>query len=298
MAELLTTDASLKKVADAIRAKTNSTDPIAFPDGFAKAIADIQIGGGEVCTTYLKWCSPNPFSLAPVSKLGNTESFTDNLWDGIIETSTDKETWTEYDGLHDVPATQSGEEYCLYMRGRGNSRIIGAIRGQPLSPFTPDGSEISIYGYIESLIDWETFQKDERLSLKGVSLRYAFAGNTALPESCSWLIRCPSIAATTADLPPISSSFLVGTFQNQVNLKTLPIIRFDPAAQQMVGTFMGSGINVPGFEPTTTPTETTKSVFRIPEYIQSGGSFMYRNLFKKGTAFNSNTTCYTSAELV
>lgn len=298
MAELLTTDESLKKVADAIRAKTNSTDPIAFPDGFEKAIADIQIGGGEVCTTYLKWCSPNPFSLAPVSKLGNTESFAGNNWDGIIETSTDKETWTEYDGLHDVPATQSGKEYCLYMRGRGNSRISGYVQGLSISPFFPDGSEISIYGYIESLIDWETFQKDERLSLANVSFPYLFAGNTAIPESCSWLVRCPSIAATPAELPPVSSSFLRGTFQNQVNLKTLPIIRFDPAAQQMIGTFMGSGTNVLGFEPTTTPTETTKSVFRIPEYIQSGGSIQYRNLFKKGTAFKNKTTYYTSAELV
>lgn len=298
MTEYLTNDTDLKKVADAIRTKGGTADPLVYPDGFTEAIGNIQTGGGEVCTTYLKWCSPNPFSLAPVSKLGNTKSFTGSLWDGIIETSTDKETWTEYDGLHDVPATQSGEEYCLYMRGRGNSRISGTISGQPISPFTPDGSEISIYGYIESLIDWETFQKDERLSLANVRLLYSFAGDTSIPESCSWLIRCPSIAATTKELPPVGNSFLAGTFMNQVNLKTLPIIRFDPNAQQMINTFMGSGTNVPGFEPTTTPTETTKSVFRIPEYIRSGGSFQYRNLFKKGTAFKNETTCYTSAELV
>lgn len=298
MAEYLTNDTDLKKVADAIRTKGGTADPLVYPDGFAEAIGNIQTGGGEVCTTYLKWCSPNPFSLAPVSKLGNTESFTGNLWDGVIETSTDKETWTEYDGLHDVPATQSGTEYCLYMRGRGNSHIIGNVNGLSISPFWPDGSEISIYGYIESLIDWETFQKDERLSLANVRLYQVFAGNTTHPESCSWLIRCPSIAATHAELPPNSSSLLVGTFQNQVNLKTLPIIRFDPTAQQILRVFMGSGTNVPGFEPTTTPTETTKSVFRIPEYIQSGAVTQYQNLFKRGTVFKSYTTYYTSAELV
>ena len=298
MTEYLTNDTDLKKVADAIRTKGGTADPLVYPDGFAEAIGNIQTGGGEVCTTYLKWCSPNPFSLAPVSKLGNTESFTGSLWDGIIETSTDKETWTEYDGLHDVPAAQSGTEYCLYMRGRGNSRINGDVNGLQISPFSPDGSEISIYGYIESLIDWETFQKDERLSLENVILRFTFAGDTSLPESCSWLIRCPSIAATPAELPPVSRLFLFGTFMNQVNLKTLPIIRFDPNAQQMIYTFMGSGTNVPGFEPTTTPTETTKSVFRIPEYIRSGGHIQYRNLFKKGAKFENNTTYYTSAELV
>ena len=298
MAEYLTNDTDLKKVADAIRTKGGTADPLVYPDGFAEAIGNIQTGGGEVCTTYLKWCSPNPFSLAPVSKLGNTKSFTGDLWDGIIETSTDKETWTEYDGLHDVPAAQSWEEYCLYMRGCGNSYIVGDVNGRFISPFFPDGSEISIYGYIESLIDWETFQKDERLSLANVRLQYSFAGNKSIPESCSWLIRCPSIAATPAELPSVSQAFLSGTFMDQVNLKTLPIIRFDPNAQQMINTFMGSGTNVPGFEPTTTPTETTKSVFRIPEYIRSGGPIQYRNLFKKGTVFKNETTCYTSAELV
>ena len=298
MAEYLTNDTDLKKVADAIRTKGGTADPLVYPDGFAEAIGNIQTGGGEVCTTYLKWCSPNPFSLAPVSKLGNTESFTGKLWDGIIETSTDKETWTEYDGLHDAPATQSGEEYCLYMRGRGNSRIRGNVNGLQISPFCPDGSEISIYGYIESLIDWETFQKDGRLSLTNVSRQYSFAGNESLPESCSWLIRCPSIAATPAELSPVRQPFLSGTFMNQVNLKTLPIIRFDPNAQQMINTFMGSGTNVPGFEPTTTPTETTKSVFRIPEYTRPGAPIQHPNLFKKGTVFKNETTCYTSAELV
>lgn len=42
MTEYLTTDTDLKKVADAIREMTGTTDPLSFPDGFVSAIA----GGG------------------------------------------------------------------------------------------------------------------------------------------------------------------------------------------------------------------------------------------------------------
>ena len=44
MTEYLTTDADLKKVADAIRATTGGTAPLSFPDGFVSAIAG---GGGK-----------------------------------------------------------------------------------------------------------------------------------------------------------------------------------------------------------------------------------------------------------
>lgn len=44
MTEYLTTDTDLKKVADAIRETTGTTDPLSFPDGFVSAIA---CGGQE-----------------------------------------------------------------------------------------------------------------------------------------------------------------------------------------------------------------------------------------------------------
>ena len=44
MTEYLTTDTDLKKVADAIREMTGTTDPLSFPDGFVSAIAG---GGGK-----------------------------------------------------------------------------------------------------------------------------------------------------------------------------------------------------------------------------------------------------------
>lgn len=45
MGEYLVQDASLKAVADAIRAKTGGTEPLMFPGGMTEAIAGIT--GGE-----------------------------------------------------------------------------------------------------------------------------------------------------------------------------------------------------------------------------------------------------------
>ena len=48
MAEYLVNDTDMTKVADAIRAKGNTTDPLSFPDGMAAMINSIQSGGGGV----------------------------------------------------------------------------------------------------------------------------------------------------------------------------------------------------------------------------------------------------------
>ena len=42
-----TLDAGMLSVADAIRAKAGTTEPLAWPDGFATAISGIETGGGD-----------------------------------------------------------------------------------------------------------------------------------------------------------------------------------------------------------------------------------------------------------
>lgn len=53
MAEYLVTDSDMTKVADAIRAKGNTTDPLSFPDGMAALINSIQSGGGGVDISFI-----------------------------------------------------------------------------------------------------------------------------------------------------------------------------------------------------------------------------------------------------
>ena len=48
MADYLVQGASLTAVADAIREKGGTTAPLSFPEGMAKAVRDIQSGGGDL----------------------------------------------------------------------------------------------------------------------------------------------------------------------------------------------------------------------------------------------------------
>lgn len=52
MAEYLTNTTDLTKVADAIRTKGGTTDPLIYPDGFVAAIESIQAGGS------VQWYAP------------------------------------------------------------------------------------------------------------------------------------------------------------------------------------------------------------------------------------------------
>lgn len=45
-------DAGMTAVADAIRAKAGTTEPLAWPDGFATAISGIETGGGDTLYMY------------------------------------------------------------------------------------------------------------------------------------------------------------------------------------------------------------------------------------------------------
>ena len=48
MAEYLVQGASLTAVADAIRERGGTSEPLVFPDGMASAIRGIQNGGGDL----------------------------------------------------------------------------------------------------------------------------------------------------------------------------------------------------------------------------------------------------------
>lgn len=48
MAEYLVQGKSLTAVADAIREKGGTSEPLSFPEGMAKAVRNIQTGGGDL----------------------------------------------------------------------------------------------------------------------------------------------------------------------------------------------------------------------------------------------------------
>ena len=77
-------DAGMKSVADAIRAKTGTTDLLAWPDGFKAAVEGIQTGGGQAfqCGTVVSANDTNlvvPCTLDNILIVGKYISSTSNI---------------------------------------------------------------------------------------------------------------------------------------------------------------------------------------------------------------------------
>ena len=70
MSNYIATDTDLAAIADAIRAKGGTSDPLTFPGGFEDAIADISSGGGNSVT--------GTFTIATIAN-NNFPTITHNL---------------------------------------------------------------------------------------------------------------------------------------------------------------------------------------------------------------------------
>ena len=101
MAELLTNNTDLKKVADAIRTKGGTADPLVYPDGFAEAIRNIQTG------------SPAQEKSVTITANGTTEITPDEgklLNKVTVEVDVpDWETWVFNEEFSNIPAVSDNK---------------------------------------------------------------------------------------------------------------------------------------------------------------------------------------------
>ena len=74
-------------------------------------------------------------------------------WDGALEYSTDKVTWTN---LIDETITSNNSNE-LYMRGIRNT-VIHQVSGESPTYWEFDGTDVSIFGNIEVLLDYQTVE--------------------------------------------------------------------------------------------------------------------------------------------
>lgn len=81
-------------------------------------------------------------------------------WDGTMEYSTDRSTWSTWTGSS-IRATEDSGRYYVYLRGTNNS-VVTAGYGKR---FVISGSEVSCSGNIESLLDYETVEAGEHPSM-------------------------------------------------------------------------------------------------------------------------------------
>ena len=116
---------------------------------------------------FLTFSSISPFTISA-----------EQSWDGTLEYSTDKTTWTEWDGSQIV--SNSNNE--LYIRGIGNTLIA--------TSFILNGNTISCTGNIENLLDYQTVENGQHPTMADSCYAGMFG-------DCTSLTTVPELPATT-----------------------------------------------------------------------------------------------------
>ncbi|MBR5020918.1 MAG: hypothetical protein IKY17_04750, partial [Oscillospiraceae bacterium] len=93
----------------------NTQVVISYTENGIEKIATQQITVKELPT--LKFASANSFTIATGNSAKN--------WNGTLYYSTDKASWTEWDGTSAIASASNGSGHRLYLRGTGNTVITG-----------------------------------------------------------------------------------------------------------------------------------------------------------------------------
>lgn len=184
---------------------------------------------------YLTFSSPGAFTLATKNGAVN--------WDGILEYSTDAETWTEWDGTE----IASGSGNVLYLRGTGNTELN--LTSTYTEGLVLDGSEISCTGNIETLLDWETVAAGQHPQMGD----YAFMG---LFYGCTALVSPPSLL-----MPELSAYGCESMFEDCTGLRELPEIH---AASFGMAACYGMFLRCAGIRVSETQGGAYTTPYRVP----------------------------------
>ena len=123
--------------------------------------------------TALEFTSPEAFSIS-----------TTKNWDGKIEYTNGKQ-WETWDGGA-ITSGKIGNNYCIYLRGTGNSKITG----DSYEEWSIVGTNIACNGDIDLLLDYSTVKSGNRPAMADTCYAYMFYG-------CTRLTAAPSLPATT-----------------------------------------------------------------------------------------------------
>lgn len=110
-------------------------------------------------------------------------SFTLNIsknkkyWNGTLEYSTDKTTWDIWDGTTVLYSSENGD---LYLRGTGNTTIVGSYMDSLDAVWKLTGSNIYCVGNIENLLDYKTVANGEHPPMANNCYCHLFINNQSL----------------------------------------------------------------------------------------------------------------------
>ncbi len=171
-------------IADAIREKTGDTGTI-VADKFPGIIRDnLQLAPRKHCLTF---SSPSSFSIKTYNTSKN--------WDGVLEYSTDRFNWTEWDGS-EIAAAAVGDGYELYISGTGNTKLCGGNQKR----WVITGSGVACTGNIETLLDYKTVKSGQHPTMANSCYSMLFL-------RCASLISAPELPATSLTDGCYSSMF-------------------------------------------------------------------------------------------
>ena len=177
-------------------------------DGVARRIKKVYIGDEnrlarlcyELSSSYLTFSSPNNFTLA----IGDATTH----WHGTLEYSTNKNTWTTWDGTTTLSSATTGSKHVLYLRGTGNT----VINGENNIGWNLTGSDISCIGNIETLLDYATVESGNHPTMATYCYYYVFYNCTSCAEA-------PAVPATA-----LASSCYYGMFRDCTALTKAPAL--------------------------------------------------------------------------
>lgn len=241
-------------------------------------------------------------------------------WDGILEYSTDKTTWTTWDGVgNGISAAYNGIEYVLYLRGTGNTVISSNVNDFRFQ-FTGDNLYKKISGNIEVLLDYATVVNGQHPPMAERCFQSLFQNAISIKD-CSDLI----LGAETASghcyqsmfrgcinleysprilLTTLKEYCLYGMFRDCSSLKQLVAL---PALLVKREVYSYMYYNCPRIKMSSTQIDEYQNAYRIPTTGTGastvGASGFANNMFSAtGGSFKSqpllNTTYYTSNAII
>lgn len=170
-----------------------------IPENIAEGVTILGVtgthSGGGGSNPYLTFSSAAPFTLAINN---NTKK-----WDGALYYSTDKTTWTEWDGTTTINSVNNK----IYLRGANNTKM-GATSSKYY--FVINGQNVECDGNIETLLDYETVLSGYHPEMAQSAFQYLFKG-------CSALTKAPTLPALN-----LSSQCYYGMFSGCTNLTSAP----------------------------------------------------------------------------
>ena len=125
--------------------------------------------------TALEFTSPEVFSISAFK-----------LWDGEIE-YTNGSGWKTWDGSK-ITSGENGSDHCIYLRGVGNSEIIGGNYRD--AKWSIIGTNIACNGDIDLLLDYSSVKSGNRPVMADYCYSHMF-------RDCTSLTAAPSLPATT-----------------------------------------------------------------------------------------------------